>query len=258
MPATRQAPIHRHPARELATATIAIETPVAIVLNGISHAVMLATPHELEAFALGFALSEGLLQSPDECRHIDIVEQPQGIELQLEVPAAVEMRLKQRRRDRLGATGCGLCGIDSLQRLDATPERITPSPWMQTFDARTVLQAFTQLPAQQPLNRETGALHAAAWATLQGELVKTMEDIGRHNALDKLLGWRAMNPQEAGDGFVVMTSRASFELVRKCARLNVPALAVISAPTSLAIDTARAAGLQLYGFCRGDEAVRYA
>jgi FdhD protein len=236
---------------------IAVEAPVALVFNGISHAVMMATPADLEAFALGFALSEGLLSSRDECRGIEVVDSDQGIEIQLEVASAAAARLQEQRRSLVGRTGCGLCGIDSLKRLDLVPELLKPQAWVAQLSPATVLRAFAQLPALQPLNALTGAHHAAAWATRDGEITSVMEDVGRHNALDKLLGERAQARLPNDDGFIVMSSRASYELVRKCARLGVPLLATISAPTTLAVDIARQAGMHLYGFCRGEQAVRY-
>ena len=230
---------------------------MALVFNGISHAVMMATPADLEAFALGFALSEGLLASRDECRGIEIVDNEHGIEIQLEVGSGAAARLQEQRRSLVGRTGCGLCGIDSLTRLDLAPERLQAPGWVAKLTPETVLRAFAQLPARQPLNALTGAHHAAAWATRDGDITTVMEDVGRHNALDKLLGQRAQARLANGEGFIVMSSRASYELVRKCARMGVPLLATISAPTSLAVDIARQAGMQLYGFCRGKQAVRY-
>ncbi len=238
---------------------VAVELPVALIFNGISQAVMMATPADLEAFALGFALSEGLLQSRAECYGIELLQQPQGWEVQLQVAASAEMRLKERRRTLVGRTGCGLCGIDSLRQLDLAPQPLAATARREIAPA-AVARAFAQLPALQPLNAQTGAHHAAAWATPDGELLLVMEDVGRHNALDKLLGRRLMDGQRCddGSGFVIMSSRASYELVLKCARLGVPALATISAPTTLAVDIARRTGLQLYGFCRGEQAVLYA
>jgi len=237
---------------------IATESPVALVFNGISHAVMMATPADLEAFALGFALSEGLLQSRAECHGIDVITGPEGLEVQLEVAASAAARLQEQRRSLVGRTGCGLCGIDSLKRLDLLPEVVALPDWLNKLSAETVLRACAQLPAWQKLNALTGAHHAAGWATPEGELTAVMEDVGRHNALDKLLGQRALARQPFDSGFIVMSSRASYELVRKCARMGVPLLATISAPTTLAVDIARQAGMQLYGFCRGENAVRYA
>jgi FdhD protein len=237
--------------------TLAAEVPVALVFNGISHAVMMATPADLEDFALGFALSEGLIASRDECYGLEVVALAQGCEVQVEIASAAAARLKDRRRMLAGATGCGLCGIDSLAQLDLRPEPLTRPAWLAQLAPETVLRAFSQLAAHQPLNARTGAHHAAAWATPAGELLVAMEDVGRHNALDKLLGQRARERRDNAEGFVVMSSRASYELVRKCARLGVPALATISAPTTLAVDIAREAGLRLHGFCRGEQVVQY-
>jgi len=234
---------------------VAIEAPVALVFNGISHAVMMATPCELEAFALGFAVSEGLLASRAECYGIDVTEAAGRFEVQLDVAAAAEMRMKERRRQMSGRTGCGLCGIESLEALDLAPVRLAdPLP----IDPAAIARALTQLPARQLLNRRSGAHHAAAWVSPDGELAEVLEDVGRHNALDKLLGARLKGGLDLQRGFVLMTSRASSELVLKTVRLGVPGLATISAATSLAVDIARQSGAQLYGFCRGADAVRYA
>lgn len=234
--------------------TVAVEAPIALVFNGISQAVMMATPADLEAFALGFAVSEGLLASRDECFGIEVAPAALGIEVRLDVAAAAEMRLKERRRTLAGRTGCGLCGIDSLAALEFAPAPLA-SPL--AICAGSVQFAFEQLAALQPLNAASGAHHAAGWARADGTLELVMEDVGRHNALDKLIGARLLARASMSDGFVVMSSRASYELVLKCARLGVPALATISAPTSLAVDIARNAGLRLYGFCRGESAVLY-
>lgn len=237
--------------------TLAAEVPIALVVNGISHAVMMGTPADLEDFALGFLLSEGLIATREECYGLDVVALAQGCEVQIEVGAAAEVRLKERRRTLAGATGCGLCGIDSLAQLDLQPQHRARPAWLDTLTPATVLHAFSQLSALQPLNARTGAHHAAAWSTPEGGLLAAREDVGRHNALDKLLGLRVRERQDNTRGFVVMSSRASYELVRKCTRLGVPALATISAPTTLAVDIAREAGLRLYGFCRGENVVQY-
>lgn len=237
--------------------TVVVETPVALVLNGISHAVMMATPADLDDFALGFLLSEGLLADAAECYGIDTVPGERGIEVHVEIASSAAVRLKARRRTLEGRTGCGLCGIESLASLDLTPERLQPPPWLQTLSARTVLRAIAELPNRQPLNAATGACHAAAWVAADGGIADVAEDVGRHNALDKLLGRRARQGLANAGGFVIISSRASHELVRKCARLGVPALATISGPTSLAIEVAHAAGMRLFGFCRGDQAVEF-
>ena len=257
LPPTEAVSVRRHVG---ATASerrdnVAVESPVALVFNGLSHAVMMATPTDLEAFGLGFALSEGLITGRDECRDIEVMAHARGCEVHLTVSARAFAVLKDRKRSLEGRTGCGLCGIDSLAQLDLHPtERVPDHP---PIPADVVLRAFGALPARQALNAVTGACHAAGWATPAGELLDVTEDVGRHNALDKLLGRRALAGRIGEPGFVVMSSRASYELVRKCARLQVGTLAAISAPTSLAIDIARQSGLQLYGFCRGEQAVDY-
>jgi len=234
---------------------VVVETPVAMVFNGLSHAVMMATPTDLEALGLGFALSEGLIVGREECRDIEVRVHAKGCEVHVQVSLRAFAALKERRRALEGRTGCGLCGVDSLDQLDLHPsERIQGRP---PVPAEVVLRSFAALPARQTLNAETGACHAAGWATPDGTLLDVAEDVGRHNALDKLLGRRALDGRLEEPGFVVMSSRVSYELVRKCARLGIGTLAAISAPTSLAIDIARESRLQLYGFCRGDQAVEY-
>jgi len=249
----RDVQVSRHgaSARDL----VAIEAPVALVLNGISHAVMMATPVDLEAFALGFAVSEGLLASSAECYGIDVIHADGRFQVLLEVAAAAERRMKERRRQMAGRTGCGLCGIESLEALE-----LAPAPLVDplAIEPEAIARALRELPARQVMNRRSGAHHAAAWVSPQGELAEVMEDVGRHNALDKLLGVRLRGGLNLQQGFVLMTSRASSELVLKTVRLGVPALATISAPTSLAIDIAQCSGARLYGFCRGVDAVRYA
>ncbi|QHJ00585.1 formate dehydrogenase accessory sulfurtransferase FdhD [Xylophilus rhododendri] len=247
---------------------LAAEVPVALVFNGISHAVMMATPQDLEDFALGFSLSEGILDAPADCRGIEMrqVALPAGsaddpeapaIELHLDIANRAFMRLKERRRSLTGRTGCGVCGIDSLGALDLLPAP-SSTALPAGIDVKTVLAAFDGLNALQQLNALAGSLHAAGWARPDGSLAEVLEDVGRHNALDKLLGRLARTGRLAEPGFVVMSSRGSYELVRKCTRLGVPALATISAPTTLAVRIAREGGLALWGLCRRDKAVRYA
>lgn len=259
--ALTQRTVHRLPAGVVQADTVAAEVPVSLVFNGISHAVMMATPQDLEAFALGFALSEGLLDSPADCYGVeveDLVAQAvRSITVHLEVSARCFARLKERRRSLAGPTGCGVCGVDSLAALDLAPPRMARPDWVAGLQTATVLDALAAMPARQVLNAACGSLHAAGWVTPEGALTDVLEDVGRHNALDKLLGARAQAGRLGEAGLVVMSSRASYELVRKCARLQVPVLATISAPTDLAIQTAEAAGLQLWGLCRGTQAVRY-
>ncbi|SFD47154.1 FdhD protein [Paracidovorax konjaci] len=244
---------------------VAAEVPVALVFNGLSHAVMMATPSDLDEFALGFALSEGLIDTPADCRGIEVFSRDgaeagvgAACEVHLDIAPRCFARLKERRRALAGRTGCGLCGIDSLQALDLVPERVAQRPWVAALPAAAVLRAVAAMPPLQVLNAAAGALHAAAWATPDGELTDLLEDVGRHNALDKLIGRLAAQGRSGEEGFVVMSSRASYELVRKCARRDIPLLATVSAPTSLAVDLAGQAGMVLWGLCRPPRAVRYA
>jgi FdhD protein len=236
---------------------VAAEVPVALVFNGISHAVMMATPADLHAFALGFSLSEGIVDTAADVFDVEIDVSAAACEVRLEIASRCFMRLKEKRRSLAGRTGCGICGIDSLAALDLVPEAITPRAWAASLPAATVLRAIDAMPALQTLNAAAGAVHAAGWASPSGDLHDLLEDVGRHNALDKLLGRLALQGRLKEDGFVVMSSRASFELVRKCARLDIPLLATISAPTSLALAIAERAGLQLWGLCRSPRATRY-
>lgn len=247
--------------------TLAAEVPVAFVFNGISHAVMMATPQNLEAFALGFSLSEGIIADVDDVRGIDVSmadtqlsRLPLGVpamEVNLEISSRSFEQLKNRRRVLAGRTGCGICGVESLAALDLLGPPMTHRPWLGQVDASAVLSAFAKLEKQQVLNAESGALHAAGWATLQGDLTDVLEDVGRHNALDKLLGTLALDGRLTTPGFVIMSSRASHELVRKCARLGVSALATISAPTSMGVRLAELSGVRLWGLCRAPRAVLY-
>lgn len=237
---------------------LAAEVPVALVFNGVSHAVMMATPHDLEDFALGFALSEGLIDAPADCRGIDVIGHGEAFEAQLEIASGCFARLKERRRTLAGRTGCGLCGIDSLAALELCPTPIEPPAWVAALDASALRRAFAELPAHQLLNARTGALHAAGWAHPDGTLSDVLEDVGRHNALDKLIGRLAHQRRLGEAGFVVMSSRASYELALKCARLGVAALATLGAPTALAARIATQARVQLWGQGRRGAARRYA
>jgi len=241
---------------------VAAEVPVALVFNGISHAVMMATPQDLAEFAVGFALSEGIVESPADCRDVEVLVHAEGTPdascaVHMEIAPRQFARLKERRRALVGRTGCGVCGIDSLQALDLHPEPLPAPAWRDRLDVETVLRPFATLGQRQVLNAQAGSLHAAGWATPEGLLTDVLEDVGRHNALDKLFGRLALAGRLGEPGFVVMTSRTSYELVRKCARLGVPAFATISAPTSLALQLAREAGMHLWAMCRPPTALRY-
>lgn len=235
------------------------EAPVALVYNGVSHVVMMATPTALEEFAVGFSLSEGLLQGVDELRDVRVEPAEVGVSVHLDVSPRAFDRFKDRRRQLAGRTGCGLCGIDSLQAFEqALPTASVHGALRAPGDLGAALRrALQALPSRQTLQAHSGGCHAAAWATPEGELVCVREDVGRHNALDKLIGAMALQgPLPAG--LVVVSSRASHEMVSKCVRVGAGALGAISAPTSLAISLAQRSGLRLFGFCRGDSVVAYA
>ena len=232
---------------------VAQEVPVALLFNGISHAVMMASPSDLEDFALGFALTEGLLESPQELYDIEVKTVAQGMELRLEVSAACEWRLKERRRTLAGRTGCGLCGTDSLAQV----QRTLPTVPALCVSAAAIQKAKAGLSAWQHVQQLTGATHAAAWVDLSGNILHLREDIGRHNALDKLIGDLVRHHVKANSGWLCITSRASFEMVQKAVAFGAGVLAAVSAPTALAIEVAQAHNLALAGYVRGDEWVAY-
>jgi formate dehydrogenase accessory protein FdhD len=229
---------------------IAEEVAVALEYNGIAHAVMMASPLDLEDFALGFSLSEGIVSRASEIKNIELSAAVQGINVHITIAEPAFQALKQRRRQLTGRTGCGLCGYESLESAIRPIRVITRDIHVSLAQVQAGLQHLQQ---QQTLNQATGAVHAAALVSIGGVLVR--EDVGRHNALDKLIG--AMVAQSQYEGFVVMTSRASYEIVHKAAAANIPLLATISAPTDLAIRLAEEAGLTLIGFARDQRMTVY-
>ncbi|RZL86191.1 MAG: formate dehydrogenase accessory sulfurtransferase FdhD [Variovorax sp.] len=233
---------------------VAEEVPVALEFNGISHAVMLATPLDLEDFALGFSLSEGILDDAHELYAVESEPSTLGITVHLEVSSAAFARLKQRRRSMAGRTGCGLCGTESLAQVSRElPVLADAAP----LDRQAIAHAMSQFRSLQTLQQATGAVHAAAWCSADGEVRWLREDVGRHNALDKLIGALADNDVDASTGFIAVTSRASFEMVQKTAMAGVSLLAAVSAPTSFAVATAQRVGLTLVGFARQQDLVVY-
>jgi FdhD protein len=233
---------------------VAEEVAVALEVNGIAHAVMLATPADLEDFALGFLLSEAIIDSRRDLLDVEIVPVASGIALRAEVVQRCVHRLKERRRALAGRTGCGLCGTESI---DEAVRPIRRDVARVDLEAAMLSKGMQALAAGQTLQRATGATHAAGWISLQGELRAIREDVGRHNALDKLIGAMARDGVDPASGFVAVTSRASYEMVHKTASAGVGLLAAISAPTGLAIRMADAAGLTLAGFARGGNATLY-
>ncbi|MGA9665143.1 MAG: formate dehydrogenase accessory sulfurtransferase FdhD [Gallionella sp.] len=233
---------------------LAVEIPVALEFNDISHAVMLATPCDLESFALGFALSEGIVENRQEFRRAEIEECKTGITVHCEISGHAFLRLKQRRRNMTGRTGCGLCGVESLEQVF----RVLPEvPAATPIPVAAMRAALKGLATMQPLNRLTGGMHAAAWSTPDGRLQHVCEDVGRHNALDKLIGTMAARGSNFQHGFLLITSRASVEMVQKAATVGIASLIAISAPTALAVETAQAVAMTLIAFARGDEFVAY-
>jgi FdhD protein len=239
---------------ERADDAIAEEVPIAFVYNDEPHVVMMATPCDLEDLALGFSLSEALIGAAGELSGIAVHTLIEGIELRLRVPPARADALRRRRRNLVGRTGCGLCGAQVLEDALRQPARVGAGPHI---DSRTLAVALAQLHERQPLNVATGATHAAAWFDAAGALALLREDVGRHNALDKLVGALVRFDADVNEGFLVVTSRASYEMVQKAATAGIALLAAISAPTALAIQLAEQSGLTLVGFARGDSHVVY-
>jgi FdhD protein len=234
---------------------LAVEMPVALEFNDVSHAVMLATPCDLENFALGFALSEGIVESRAEFSRAEVEVSELGVTVHCEISGHAFLKLKQRRRNMTGRTGCGLCGVESLGQV---LREIRAVPDGTTVSASAMRTALKELKTLQPLNRLTGAMHAAAWSSHDGKLQQVCEDVGRHNALDKLIGAMTRRELSFQQGFLLITSRASVEMVQKAATVGIASLVAISAPTSLAVKTAKDAGMLLVAFARGDEFVAYA
>ena len=225
------------------------ETPIALTYNRSTHAVMLASPADLEDFAIGFSLSEGVIERASDILALDIIEVADGIECRMDLPAERLGTLTRRQRRLAGPSGCGLCGLDSL----AAAVRPAPAvPEGRTFSAAMIQDAMRLMPDAQVLNAATRAVHAAAFWTPELGLVALREDVGRHNALDKLAGALARGGVTAGDGLVLLSSRVSVEMVQKAATLGAPVIVAVSAPTSLAIDVAKGAGVTLVGVARAD------
>jgi FdhD protein len=239
---------------------VAEERAVALVYNGISHAVMMATPCDLEDFAIGFSLTERIVEKASEIYDIEVEDVKiesggRGIEVRLKIAAQRMAGLQERRRSLAGRTGCGLCGVDSL---DAALRPVARSLATGTVSRQAIERAMAALPSHQRINKLNGATHAAGWAATDGSLVLVREDVGRHNALDKLGGALATSGAAGAGGFVVVTSRCSYEMVQKAAALGAVAIAAVSAPTSLAIETAEQAGIALVAFVREDRLTVYA
>ena len=232
---------------------VAEETPVTFAYNGVSHAVMMASPTDLEDFAFGFSLTEGLVPTVSAVSRVSVVRYDSGIELQIETSA--EVASDARRRRLSGRSGCGICGMADVE---AVLRDLPSVDSAACFSVAAISRAVRELAAQQPLNDATGAVHAAGWADVHGAVTLVREDVGRHNALDKLVGAIARAGTDPHHGFVVLTSRGSFELVQKVAVLGAPLIATVSAPTGLAVQIAIDTGITLAGFARDGRVTVYA
>ncbi len=237
------------------SADVAEEVPVAIAYNNRPHVVMMATPADYEDFAVGFSLTEEIVASLDQIESITVVPYNQGVEIHLVIPHAEAEALAERGRQLVGRTGCGLCGVQTIT--DALRPPRTVAPPRQPIASEALWRAESALMGRQTLNQATAAVHAAAWATADGTLEVVREDVGRHNALDKVIGALARAKIDASQGFIVMTSRASYELVQKVSIVGVPLLAAVSRPSGLAIRLAESAGIAIVGLLRGRSANVY-
>jgi FdhD protein len=233
---------------------VAEEMPVAMVYNGISHAVMMATTTDLEDFALGFSLTETIIQSPDELYDLELEYGPDGVTIEMTIASECLFALKEQRRNMAGRTGCGLCGTESLEQAIRDIPQVGPHPVI-TDDA--IQCAVNDLKHHQPLQAQTGATHAAAWCDVDGVILSVREDVGRHNALDKLIGHHLRNGGDFAKGFALISSRGSFEMIQKSATVGIGCLVAVSAPTGLAIREARKANMTLIGFARPGRHVVY-
>lgn len=247
--------VHRPPHISHATPDfLAEEVPVALVYNGISHVVMMASPKDLELFAIGFSLSEGIIAHPQEIYGMDVVQACNGLEVQIELSSRRFMGLKERRRALAGRTGCGVCGVEQLNDIG---KPVAPLPFTQTVNLGNLDKALEHLNDVQPIGQLSGCTHAAAWVLPSGEIVGGHEDVGRHVALDKLLGRRAREDAVWQQGAALVSSRASYEMVQKAAMCGVEILFAVSAATTLAVEVAERCNLTLVGFCKPGRATIY-
>ena len=231
------------------------EIPVALVYHGVPHVVMLATPADLEDYAVGFTVSEGLVANPGEIQSVEVERGAESIEVRIGIVGERFSELLRRRRNLTGRTGCGLCGAETVEEAIRPPARVGKGPRVSAADLHA---ALIDLETRQPVNARTGSIHAAAWV-VPGEGIRFVrEDVGRHNALDKVIGALVRSGADLTQGYALITSRASFEMVQKAVAVGITFVAAVSAPTALAIRLAEQSGLTLVGFARRDQHVVYA
>lgn len=228
---------------------VAAEAPIALTYNGVSHVVMMVTPADLEDFVVGFSLSEEIIVSPADIKELEIDQVDNGYLARIEIPKEKFDALLKRDRNLVGQTGCGLCGVAELEEAIRSYPKIRTKP---KAGAAALFKALQALETHQPLNQATGAVHGAAFAGWGGDILTLREDVGRHNAFDKLIGCMARKNKNFQDGFVLLTSRCSFELVQKALAMKIPMLVTISAPTDLAIKLAKDHNLTLVALARPD------
>ena len=231
------------------TRAIAVETPVQVAYGGVPFGVMMLTPADLEDFAFGFSLTEGIITQASDIRHVAAEAAPDGLRLRIDLVGSRMHAHLARKRALSGRTSCGLCGIEDL---DALPRALAAQGQAPSVALAAIRRALAGLEARQPLNAETRAVHGAAWCDRAGAILEVREDVGRHNALDKLVGALLRQGIAARDGFALITSRASFEMVEKVGTFGGRTLVAISAPTSLALERARALDITLVGIARRD------
>lgn len=237
------------------TDQVAEEVPVALIYHNVPHVVMLATPANLEDYAVGFTLSEGLVALPDEIREVDVTVGAEAVDVRITVAWDRFTELLHRRRNLTGRTGCGLCGAETAEDAIREVPKVGPGTTVATGDLHAAIE---QLGALQPINARTGSVHAAAWVCPGKGIQLVREDVGRHNALDKAIGALVRSKTDFASGYMLITSRASYEMVQKCATVGIAFLVALSAPTAFAVRLARQTGLSLVAFARRDRHVVYA
>jgi FdhD protein len=259
-PTSSEVPVWRWKQGEVRETTdfVTEEMPISLVYHGVPHVVMLASPADLEDFAVGFTVSEGLVGHPREIQSVEVERGTESIEVRIGIDGERFAELLRRRRNLTGRSGCGLCGAETVEEAIRPPVLVASGV---SVDSASLHAALLQIESMQPINARTGSIHAAAWVVPgqvenQGiQLVR--EDVGRHNALDKLIGAIVRQQLDVAAGYAIITSRASFEMVQKAAAVGIAFVAAVSAPTGLAIRLAQQSGITLVGFARRDSHVVY-